>query len=104
VAAIGEAVFADNQLTSVTIPAGVTEIGKFAFYKNSLISVAIPDSVVSIGEFAFGKNQLTSITIGANVMLDGTNPGFDNGFCAFYRKKGSIAGTYIYVDGRWKVQ
>ncbi|MBR2969408.1 MAG: leucine-rich repeat domain-containing protein, partial [Clostridia bacterium] len=52
-------------LTSVTIPNGVTSIGDYAFYWCSgLTSVTIPDSVTSIGDQAFYNcYNLTSVTI-----------------------------------------
>ncbi len=52
-------------LTSLTIPAGVTDIEWHAFYNcDALTSVTIPDSVTSIGDNAFyGCSGLTSVTI-----------------------------------------
>ncbi len=54
-----------SSLTSITIPDGVTGIGGRAFYNcNSLTSITIPDSVTSIGDAAFFNcSSLTSITI-----------------------------------------
>jgi len=73
---IGERAFAYNdQLTSVTIPSGVTFIGNYAFYDNRLTSVTIPDSVKTIEYWAFAGNyhQLTSVTFqGVVVNLDET--------------------------------
>jgi hypothetical protein len=71
-------VFSKNQLTSVTIPAGVTSIGisstrsnpstdPGAFSNNRLTSVTIPAGVRTIGRNAFNRNQLTSVTIPAGV-------------------------------------
>src|SRR5574344_471705 len=63
VTSIGEAAFANDQLTSVTIPNSVTSISDDAFIMNQLTSVTIPDSVTSIGIAAFQSNKLTSVTI-----------------------------------------
>ena len=57
VTSIGYFAFANNNLTSVTIPNSVTTIGHDAFYTNQLTSVRIPDSVTSIGEGAFNNNH-----------------------------------------------
>jgi hypothetical protein len=56
-------VFADKNLTSVTIPNSVTSIGSYAFYDNQLTSVTLPNGVTYIGDYAFNNNQLTSVTI-----------------------------------------
>jgi subtilase family serine protease len=55
VASIGDSAFQGNtNLTSVTIPNGVTSIGQFAFYQCSILTnVNIPSSVISIGDYAF---------------------------------------------------
>lgn len=54
-----------TSLSSVTIPRGVTEIGKRAFFNcTSLTSIIIPNSVIHIGEYAFYNcTSLTSIAI-----------------------------------------
>ena len=56
VVAIAESVFANrNDISSITIPEGVTDIGDYAFYGcTHLQSVTIPDSVTYIGWSAFG--------------------------------------------------
>ena len=55
-------------LTSVTIPKGVTSIGDVAFASCAgLTSVTIPDGVTSIGESAFETTNLASVTIPASV-------------------------------------
>ena len=58
VVAIGDSAFADNDITSVTIPSSVTSIGSYAFHSNSLRSLTISDSVTEIGERAFSYNNL----------------------------------------------
>ena len=53
-------------LTSIEIPASVTEIGSCAFYDTRLTSVEIPAGVTRLGSAAFGNNEsLTSVTINA---------------------------------------
>ena len=58
-----------NNITSIIIPKGVTNIGNNAFSNcSSLTSIAIPNGVTSIGNYAFyGCSSLTSITIPDNV-------------------------------------
>ena len=76
------ALIADNKLiafapasdvTTYTIPEGVTEIGKYAFYdSNNITEISISDSVTSIGDSAFqGCSKLASITIPNNVTAIG---------------------------------
>lgn len=89
----GDTFFGCSELTSVTIPDGVTSIGDGAFINcssltsvtipnsveiigddsfrdcSSLASVTIPNSVTSIGESAFRYcSSLTSVTIGNSVI------------------------------------
>ena len=66
---IGASAFTKNQLTSVTISAGLTSIGREAFLFNQLTSVTIPAGVTSIGKGAFNNNRLTSVTIPAGVTI-----------------------------------
>jgi len=102
VGAIGNRVFSDKNLTSVTIPNGVTSIGRMAFNKNKLTSVIIGNSVTSINSFAFYTNKLTSITIGANVSIDYW--AFDGTFRTFYNRGGKKAGTYVLRAGTYVLQ
>lgn len=77
---IGRSAFAgngwDSTLSSVTIPASVTNIGDGAFYfTTSLASVTFANGSVleSIGNDAFNRCGLTSITIPASVTSIGAN-------------------------------
>ncbi len=58
-----------NEITSITIPEGISAIGKLAFIDcTSLKSITIPDSVTEIGKEAFsGCRALESITVPSNV-------------------------------------
>jgi len=56
-----------NEITSVIIGNGITEIGEGALGGLSLTSVTIPNSVTVIGMLAFADNKLTNITFGNNV-------------------------------------
>ena len=66
VQAIDDSAFSEcGEISSISIPNGITSIGKYAFYDcTGLTSLEIPNSVTSIGEGAFsGCSALTSIEI-----------------------------------------
>ena len=56
-------------LTSLTLPAGITEIGDEAFsYCSGLTSLTLPAGITSIGSSAFeGCSRLTSLTLPAGI-------------------------------------
>lgn len=112
---IGEQAFEDcKELTSITIPDGVTSIDDRAFCECSeLASITIPDSLTSIGDDAFVCcSKLTSITIPDGVTSIGRDA-FDEcsgltsinipdsvtsiGYGAFYRCSGLT--SIIIPDG-----
>ena len=76
VSAVGEDAFLNcSDLTSVTVPDGVTAIGEDAFmYCTSLTSVVLPDSLETIGNGAFtGCFGLASVTIPEGVKTIGND-------------------------------
>jgi hypothetical protein len=66
---IGERAFIHlkGQLTSVTLPEGITEIGNYAFKDLGLTSIILPNSITVIGDGAFAGNQLTNISLPSNL-------------------------------------
>ncbi len=61
-------------LTSLTLPAGITEIGFQAFcYCRGLTSLTLPDGITSIGSYAFyGCGRLTSLNLPAGITSIGS--------------------------------
>ncbi len=73
---IGDGAFSGcSSLDSITIPVGVTSINNYAFSNcTRLTSITIPDSVTSIGYYAFNNcSGLTSITIPEGVTSIGSH-------------------------------
>ena len=67
---IGSSAFEDcSGLTSLTLPAGITEIGDEAFeYCSGLTSLTLPDGITEIGSSAFfGCSGLTSLPLPAGI-------------------------------------
>ena len=82
---IAERAFYDNDnLTKVTIPAGITEIGTNAFYScPNLTSVTIGSSVESIGEQAFGYcSKLVEVINRSSLQIE--KGSYSNGYVAYY--------------------
>jgi hypothetical protein len=64
VKSIGERAFCNSNLSSITLPDGVTSIRKNTFADcGNLTSIILPGSVKSIGDYAFEYTNLTSIKI-----------------------------------------
>ncbi len=89
VVSIADRAFRELELTSVTIPEGITSIGYAAFYDNALTDIDLAESVTSIGGFAFSQNSLTSVTIPSGVTtIEGST--FSNNALASIDIPGSV--------------
>lgn len=60
---IGSRSFRNKDITSITIPEGVTKIEEYAFSGNKISALDLPESLVSIGDRAFGNNLLTEVRL-----------------------------------------
>jgi BspA type Leucine rich repeat region (6 copies) len=69
VTSIGAGAFQNSQLTSISIPFGISSIGNYAFNSATrLSSIRLPDGVTSIGDYAFsGADSLVSVSIPSTV-------------------------------------
>ena len=84
-----------KNLTSITIPEGVTSIEDSVFFGCGLRSITIPEGVTSIGAGAFrGCSSLKNITIPESVTSIEEN--------AFYACDGLIDVTYHSTMERWE--
>ena len=79
VTSIASTAFANNALTTVSIPNSVVSIGDYAFSGNHLTSVTIPNSVLTIGTGAFFNNALTTVSIPNSVTTIGDDAFSYNG-------------------------
>lgn len=72
---IGEGAFKNAKITSIEVPASVTDIGKEAFANcTALGTVILPSGVLTIGESAFsGCSALQSITMPSQLLTIGAN-------------------------------
>ncbi|CAM3902997.1 leucine-rich repeat protein [Cohnella lubricantis] len=69
VTTISSFAFNNNLLTAVTLPKALTSIGDYAFYGNELAEITLPDGLTAVPSHAFENNQLTSISIPSSVTL-----------------------------------
>jgi len=64
---IGNNSFSFCSLMEITLPETLTSIGDAAFTGNAFTSLVIPDSVANMGFECFSQNQISSLTIGAGI-------------------------------------
>ncbi|MGM9809538.1 MAG: leucine-rich repeat protein [Paludibacteraceae bacterium] len=68
-----------SNITSLTLPDGLTSIGTYAFYKcTNLTSVTIPNTVTCIWDYAFSNCPLNTISIPNSVTTIGSGAFYDN--------------------------
>ncbi len=73
---IPEGILAFNDITDiadVTIPDSVTIIGNDAFHGNDLTELMVPEGVTTIGDRAFRQNNLTTVSIPSTVTAIGSS-------------------------------
>jgi len=58
-----DAVFANQNITSITFPDGFKHIGDYSFYGNAITGLALPEGVEYIGVSAFQSNDITELTL-----------------------------------------
>ena len=76
-ARIKSSAFANNRLSAVTLPAGLTSIEPHAFADNELTEIAVPAGVTEIGNFAFSGNKLNSVIIPGSLTKIGCSASID---------------------------
>lgn len=92
-------------ITTVIVPAGITEIPQRLFYNTSIGTLELPESLETIGDYAFVSNNISSIKVpdtvshfGEKCLGFGTNGRvIDN--LQFFCKKDSSADIYAKNNG-----
>lgn len=70
---IGDFTFEDSKLVEAVIPEGVKKIGCYAFQRSGLMALYLPDGLEELGEGAFSDTALIEATIPAGIRkLEGT--------------------------------
>ncbi len=99
---IGAYAFAGSNLTSIAIPASVTEIAEGAFYNcTSLRTVTIAEGVTGIDDYAFyGCSALTGIQLPASVKYVGDYAFDGSGLASVDMPGVTTAGEYAFRNTR----
>ncbi len=63
VTSFGDNAFSSTSFTSLSTPSGLTDIGKYAFYYANIRNFVIPASMTTIKEWVFAYSNLTTVTI-----------------------------------------
>jgi len=94
--------FANNNLTTVTLPNTITRIDLRAFRDNQIHSIILPNNLEIIEQEAFNANPLTSIRVGNNLTTTGSNAFgvYTESFKTAYLENGS--GLYILNNTNWE--
>ena len=67
---VGEYAFFYTNISTITIPEGVTRIGEYCFYEcSSLTNIQLPTSLLYIGENAFKNTKLVKIEVPKNCVI-----------------------------------
>ncbi|MCL1837058.1 MAG: leucine-rich repeat domain-containing protein [Treponema sp.] len=113
---IGGWAFQNNNLITVTLPAGLREVGNKAFStartarrreNNTIRYVSIPEGIERVvgSRYSYGifaGNTINSAVLPANI--SGTamgNYGFEAGLVSFYARQDGAAGTYVRNGTGW---
>lgn len=72
------AIFADKNITSVALPANLSQLGDYAFYGNAIQTLNLPTTLTKIGDDAFNGNNIDSVFIPNTVKTIGANCFYEN--------------------------
>lgn len=96
---IGDHLFSDSKISSITLSNNITSIGNYAFENTSnLTEIQIPSSVTKIGRQAFASTALQNISIGKNLSEIGENA-FDENFSLTKITVDNANPNYLSEDG-----
>ena len=92
-----------ESLTSVTIEEGITSIGQYAFYNTGLTAINIPTTVTSVGDYAFANSaNINNVSIPATVTTFGNyvfaNCATLSNFVFEESTKTTVIGTHFFYN------